>query len=344
MIPALARDIQAQKRPLAVLLVYGAELAWALVVAAPVHAFARRVWGAHPEGDAVLFRAGGRELLVWLGQTDAGLGVTTSTALLLLVLGTVLMQLPLGALLASLAFTRGGDDEATRRRSLRPAEALRAGIDSFMPLAGALALGTVVAVIVLAAGAMASSAVEHAFVDRLGDARAFQLRLATFGLFLALAALLGVIMDLARAAIARETGLAAIAGTRAPAWSVMLRSVRTAIRMPRRDLGRATGAWAFRFAAGLALVAVGYYAAQSLGGRGGAALVGLFIVHQVVVLGRVSLRASWLARALVIVSPDRGAPGSVRPAHVEDVASKPESAPPAPEPPAPDAPLTSGAS
>lgn len=315
MTPLAAADIQARKRPLAVLFVFAAELAWALVVATPAHAWARRVWGAHPDGDGVLFHAGGRELLVWLGQTDAGMGVTSRVTLLLLVLGAVLMQLPLGALLASLAFSRdgagagdgagdgAGNGAGDGRRSLRPLEAMRAGLGAFMPLSGALALGSLASIIVIALGAMASSAVDHALVDTVGDARAFQLRLVTFGLFLAVAAVIGVMVDLVRAAVARETGLAMIKGKSSPAWTVMLRGVKTSLRASRRGLPRATAAWAWRAAVGLALILAGSQAARALGGRGGSALIALFAIHQLVVLARVALRASWLARALALVVP-----------------------------------------
>src|SRR5690606_3936791 len=57
----MTREVRARRRPVATLLVYFWELAWALLVAAPVHAWARRSWGTHPDGDAVLFRPGARE-------------------------------------------------------------------------------------------------------------------------------------------------------------------------------------------------------------------------------------------------------------------------------------------
>lgn len=335
MTPIAPSDIKARKRPVALLFVYGAELVWALAVATPVHAWARRVWGAHPEGDALLWRPGGRELLIWLGQDDAGLAVTARTTIVLLMLGAVLMQLPLGALLASLAFSRDdgeGGGQGGARRSLRPLAAMRVGLGAFLPLAGVLALASVAAIIVLVLGALASSAVDRGLTERLGDARSFQIHLVTFGLFLALAAGIGVVVDLARAAIGRESGIAVSSGAASPAWTVMLRGVQTALRASRRGLLRAMLAWAWRAALGLALVGVGYYAAQALGGRGGMALFALFVVHQLVVLGRVALRASWLARALAIVAPVQDAP---------DIAQLASVAEPTP-PPAADGTETSG--
>lgn len=306
MTPLDPAAIHARRRPVMVLFVFLAELAWALVVATPVHAWARRVWAAHPDGDAVLWKPGGRELLIWLGQSDAGSAVAARTATVLLLVGILLMQLPLGALLASLAFSREGavtGDGTTAHVSLRISTALRIGVSAFLPLAGVLALGSVTGIIVIAIGAMASSAVDHGLAERIGDARSFIMRLVTFGLFAAVACVIGVIVDLARAAIVREVGIGAAAGTSTPGWSVMLRGLRVAFAVARRGIVRASLAWAGRVVVGVALIAIGYVAAQVLGGLGGAALMLLFIVHQGVVLGRVALRASWLARALAMVAP-----------------------------------------
>jgi hypothetical protein len=329
---ALAPDaIRARRRPAAVLLLYFAELAWALLVAVPVHAWARHVWGAHPEGDAVLFAGGNRELLVWLGQADAALPTTARTTMVLLVLGTVLLQLPLGALLASLAFERnageagdagvmsgaaetgvmsGAAETGAARRSLRTVDALRVSVSAFLALAGALVLGAVAAIVVLGLGGLAASAVDGVLTERLGDARAFTAGVLVFALFAAIAAIVGVFVDLARAAIARSAGLLALRGPSSTSWSMLLHGVGVALSTARRSLGRATLAWASRAAAGAALLAIGYAITESLGGKGGAPLVALFVAHQAIVLGRTALRASWLARALTLVAPVQDARNS----------------------------------
>ena len=181
--------------------------------------------------------------------------------------------------------------------------AWKIGIGAWLPLAALLAFSAVVSVIVLSLGGILSSLVEHALAASLGDARSFTVRLVVFALFAAIAAVLGVVVDLARAAVVREVGIAAHAGASSPGWSTMLRGLRTAMTTSRHSLGRATLGWTGRAVVGGALVAIGYVAATALGGRGGAALTGLFIVHQAVVLGRVALRASWMARALALVAP-----------------------------------------
>jgi hypothetical protein len=240
--------------------------------------------------------------------------------MVLLVVGAVLMQLPLGALLASLAFSReaaaGAEAEASvrpRARAPRMMAAVRVGVGAFMPLCGVLALGTVAAIVVVALGAIVASAIDHGLADRLGDARSFTLRLVIFAFFLAIASVIGVIVDLARAAVGREAGIAAARGTSSPGWSVMLQGVRTALSVARRGLRRATLAWAWRAAIGVALIGAGYGAAQLLGGRGGSTLTVLFIVHQMVVLGRTALRASWLAHAIALIAPVQDARENVKP-------------------------------
>jgi hypothetical protein len=322
-VSALAPDaIRARRRPAAVLLLYVAELAWALLVAVPVHAWARHVWGAHPDGDAVLFAGGNRELLVWLGQADAAMPTTARTTMVLLVVGTVLLQLPLGALLASLAFERKAGDAAdaadaaaagVARRSLRTVDALRVSVGAFLALSGVLVLGALAAIVLLGLGGLAASAVDGWLTGRLGDARAFTAGVVVFALFAAIAAVVGVFVDLARAAIARSAGLLALTGPSSTSWSMLLHGVRVALSTARRSLGRATIAWASRAAAGAALIAIGYASAQGLGGKGGAPLVGLFVAHQAVVLGRTALRASWLARALALVAPVQDARNSTPP-------------------------------
>jgi hypothetical protein len=311
--------IHARRRPVAIATMFVAELAWALVVATPVHEWARRAWGSHPDGDAVLFVPGGRDLLVWLGQEDAGLSVTARTTVVLLLVGALLLQLPFGALVASLAFGRegaaapavvpAGDDAEEAApppppmRSLRMGAAWKVGVGAWLPLTALLAFSAILTVIVLSLGGIVSSLVEHSLTESLGDARSFTARIVVFALFAAIAAVLGIVVDLARAAVVREIGIVSAAGASTPAWSTMLRGLRTAMSTARRALGRATLGWAGRAVVGVALIAIGYVAASTLGGRGGAALTGLFVIHQGIVLGRVALRASWMARAVALVAP-----------------------------------------
>ena len=335
LVPLPPEDVRARRRPLAILLVFATELAFALLIATPVHAWARRVWGAHPDGDAVLFAPGARDLMFWLGQNDSGLGVSVRTTSVLLLISAVLMQLALGALIASLAFGRasaGSSTSSTRLAAPRAMTALQVAVRTVLPLSGLLVLSFVAMAVVLGIGSIAAGAVEHGLTDRLGDARAFHVRLATLALFGALAAVVGVFVDLARAAIGREAGLAASRGDVSPAWTMMLRGIRTALGASRRGLVRATLQWAWRAALGIALIAAGYAAAQSLGGRGGSALIALFVIHQVVVLLRTALRASWLARAIGMIAPVQDAREEARVAGITADAPAPALASLAPAP------------
>jgi hypothetical protein len=295
-IRALAPDeIFARRRPRAVLAVYLWELAWALVVIAPVASWARRAWSAHPDGDALVFAPGGRYLMAWLdlfGEHSI-FPIVLRTSLVLLVIGAVLAQAPLAALLASLA-TGHGEDGAPPRLG----EAIRASGGSILALEGVLALVALLEIVVFAVGVFAAGGVSRAGAARWGDASGFWIAAGVFAAFALVASVAGVFADLARAAIVRDV---AIADAPASPLTLVGRGLRRALRVGRRGLARAYAEWASRAAIGLALLAFGALASEGLGGRGGLALVGLAAAHQVVVLARVALRASWLARALRLV-------------------------------------------
>ena len=72
-------------------------------------------------------------------------------------------------------------------------------------------------------------------------------------------------------------------------------------------------AWAWRAALSLGLVVIGIAASQALSGKGGAALLVLWLIHQAIVLVRVALRASWLARAIAFVAPVQDARNAAEP-------------------------------
>jgi hypothetical protein len=304
--PLVPSAIRARRRPVAIVAVYLAELVWSLVIASPVHAWARAVYGAHPAGDAVLWAPGGRELLAWVGDANSALPILSRTTLILLVVGMLAMQVPLGALVVSLGFARG--TEASGSAAPRWRSAIAVGTSAFWGLAGLLVLGGLTSLVVFAIGTMVGAAVDSGVSASLGDARAFQLRLVVIGLFTLLCCVIGVIVDLARVSVARETALTAIRGTALSGWTMMLRGLRWGFRAFRRHAGRALLAWGWRAVLSLALIAVGYFVAAAIGGKGGALLLVLWLVHQGIVLVRVALRASWLARALAYVAPVQDEP------------------------------------
>ena len=204
-------DIRARHAPVAIVLVFLWELAWALLVATPVHAWAHRTWGSHPDGDAVLFRPGGRELVSWIGALDDASVVVLRTTLLLLFVGALVSQIPLGALV-------------------------------------------------------------------------------------------GVVADLARVAIARDVAERDPDAPPRSSLSVLRTGLRAAIATARRALARAFFAWTWRALASVLLLVFASWVGTAVGGRGGFLLFSLFVFHQVIVLLRTALRASWLANALRLVS------------------------------------------
>ena len=106
-------------------------------------------------------------------------------------------------------------------------------------------------------------------------------RLAILGV----AGVVGVMHDLARAASVRFR----VSALRA--WPVAFNAL---ARSPASVLW----SWAWRALAGWAPVGVGALVAARVGGRGGKALVVLFVVHQLVLIVRVAFRAWGLAMAL----------------------------------------------
>jgi hypothetical protein len=306
---ALVPDsIRARRRPLAILFVFAWELAWALVVATPAHAWARRVFGAHPDGDAALFVPGGADLLAWVGPMDAAEATVFRVTALLVLVGVILSQVPLGVLLASLAL---GRDETGRAPTL--ADARRASAATFLPLLTTLAVASALQIALLGLGGIAGSALAGALTSSLGEIGAARAGFAAFAPFAILVLALGVAADLVRAALVRDSALGLGAGAdpgdgerAATAWGAFVLALGDAWRVGPRGFGRAFFAWAGRALAGLALVLLGALASSRLGGRGGFALFALFAIHQVAVLLRTALRASWLARALRFTSRSPG--------------------------------------
>lgn len=296
LLPRGPETIRARARWWAVLWMVLAEVACSFVIAAPIHAWAQTVWGAHPDGDGILWAAGGREFVAWLGGNDPTLSVVSRTGLVLLLVSALAMQLPLGALFASLAFDRGGSGQAPRFRT-----ALRVGITAFAPLAGLLVLGSVVSGILLFLSGTIAAGVYRSFGDRLGDARSFQLALIVFALGACITIPLGIVMDLARAAVGRGAGLPCASET--ASTTTMWQGLAIAFQTAKRRTGDLTLAWGWRSLLSIGLVVAGSVLTSSLGGRSGGALIALWAVHQGIVLARGALRASWLARALEAIAP-----------------------------------------
>jgi hypothetical protein len=271
--------VRARRHPRALAGMWAWETVLALLVAWPAAGLARAAWSGDAHGDAAIWTPGGHELLDWLWHDAHGLSALTHQAGLVLVIGAVAGLVPMTALLLALAY-------ATRdRKAPGLGRCIAGGLSAFPAMVLLLVLVTLLQGLVVGAGAVVASAIEGWTHARLGEARAQQLEGAVLLVFLGLASVLGVIHDLARAAVVRFK----VKG---------LRAFRLGARTMRLSLLTLWWSWAWRAIAAMAPVLAVAAAAGALGGRGGLALVFLAVLHQGVVGVRVALRASWLARAL----------------------------------------------
>jgi hypothetical protein len=139
--------------------------------------------------------------------------------------------------------------------------------------------------VVLVAGFVFAGAVEGWTHAGMGEARAQQLEGVVLAVVVIFASVLGVIQDLARAAVIRFK----VRG---------LRALGLGARTFRLAPVALWWSWAWRTIAAIAPVLAASAVAGRIGGRSGAALVFLVVLHQAVAAARVALHASWLARAL----------------------------------------------
>jgi len=282
----LANDsMKARRRPLAIVALWGWQTLLAIVVAWPTAAAVASWYGKHPSGDAPLWRPGGLPLidLVFDGR-GARMETLTLAGIVLLVAGFADL-VPLGALFASMAYV-------TRDRRAPPMrEALARGAAAFPTFALLFATASLAEGLLVGLAFFVATTGSDSLAERLGDARADQTAWLVALAIVALAGVVGVTHDLARAAAIRFRVRA-------------LRSWRLGFNALTRAPASTLWSWAWRALAGWAPVAVGAAVAARFAGRGGGALVALFILHQLVLVVRVAFRASWLASTLRAV--DRG--------------------------------------
>src|SRR5262249_7964259 len=78
------------------------------------------------------------------------------------------------------------------------------------------------------------------------------------------------------------------------AWGAVKMGVKTFARRP----SRLVWSWLWRSGASLIPAIAAAALSSRIGARSGFALFALFLMHQAVIVARVALRASWLARAM----------------------------------------------
>jgi hypothetical protein len=273
------KSMRARRHPRAIAAMWAWQTAFALLAALPAAGLVRAAWGGDPDGDAPLWAPGGYALVDWLWHDAHGLRAVMGLGELVLVVGAILGLVPTTALMIEITYVARGRQRAGIVR------AIAGGLRALPAMALLAILAGLVQILVLGLGIGLGIGVERWTHAGMGEARAGQLEALVVIVFVALASFIGVGQDLGRATIVRFE----------------VRGVR-ALRLGMRTLRHAPlslwWSWAWRAAAGLVLIFVAGIVATRLGGRGGLALLVLGLLHQCVVVARIALRASWLARAL----------------------------------------------
>ncbi len=278
-VPLPAASIRARSRPWAVIGVWAWESALSLLGTAAAVALVRATYGRHPLGDAPLWDPGSLPLLGLLSREANGVRAATTSAALVLLVASVVGLVPMAALMIAISTsTRDG-------RAIGGPRAVEGALRAFRPLALLLAVLWLAQGVVVAVALLLGEGTQSWASRPLGDALAQQMAIGLGGLILAAAVALGLVHDLARAAVIRfgaGTMSALTAGTKA-LW-------RAPIAL--------TWSWTWRALASVVPIVAVSLLADRIGGRGGIALVVLAALHQSVILSRVALRASWLAKAM----------------------------------------------
>ncbi len=270
--------MRARRRPVAVLAYYTYRLVVSLVVAWPISRALAASYGGHPRGDGVLFDDGGWALLALRSgyeRVSPGLwGLVTLVTAVAAIAGVV----PLAGLLASISHATP-ETRAPRPRHLAPYV-----VAAFGPLVYLLALAAALELCLAAVAAWTFGAVSGWAEPRWGEAAGDQIGAAACALVLVLVGVVSVVHDLASASVVRYR-------------TKTIGAIRAAALALRRVPLRLLWSWAWRGAIALALVVVVALVVPRLGSRA-ASLLAIAALHQLVVLARAALRASWLARAL----------------------------------------------
>jgi hypothetical protein len=277
--------MRARRRPAAVIAVYLFQLALSLVVAWPISRALAAAFGGHPRGDSVLFDDGGWALVALRTAYNQAAPAIWGLVVLVTIFGALVGLVPVAALLTSMSHATP-DLRAPRPRHLAPYV-----VATLRPLVTTLAIGSALELALLAAAAWAFGFVRESLQPRVGDARADQIAVLACAVVLLIAGAASVVHDLARAAIVRF---------RSGTFPAIFAALVTFRHRPLRIFW----SWAWRGLASLALVLVVAWLVPRFGPRASVSLVAIVVIHQLVAFARVSLRASWLARALRAVDVD----------------------------------------
>jgi hypothetical protein len=271
--------MRARRRPLAVGVFWCWESLLALALASAVASVARHAYGTHPDGDGPLFHAGALELLDLLVHSVAAAGPLLSLLLLVVAVAFIVGLIPSAMLMASIAFTT----RDKRAPSLR--KAIGRALGAFAPSAAVTLITGTLQVVFVGVGITMARIVAPAAVLSYGEPGGDKVAAAIALSALFVAMLVGVVGDVARAAVVRFE----IGGV-------------TALDLAWRLFGSfplmLTWSYVWRLLASLAPIAIVAVVADKLGGLPGAALIALTVLHQLVIASRAAIRASWLALAM----------------------------------------------
>jgi hypothetical protein len=271
--------MRARRRPVMIAVIWAWYALWGFILAWPASRLVAEAYGAHPAADAPIFRPGGLELFDVVIHSQRAFAALRGHVLLVLPVVLLAGLLPLSALMTSIAYT-------TRdRRSPRFRQLVVRAAASFKPMLLLLVLATIFELTFVGLGSGLGLWAGEGLTATFGDARADQIGVLITVVFVLLSMTVGVLHDLARAAVIRfqVSGLRAIV----LGWNAY-----------RRHPIVSFWSWAWRAAAGVVPIVAGSVVAERLGGRGGAGFLMLVAMHQLVIGARVALRTSWLAKAI----------------------------------------------
>jgi hypothetical protein len=256
-----------------------------LVVSYPAARTLSSFGPASPEGDALLFAAGGLHLMEALRLGGRALGAAVESASAVGLLVAFVGLLPLAAALAMLASPHAGARAAASRAvETWPALVLLGG-------------GSVLAQAAVAALSSAALSKASDVVGALTNERNADLLLLATGAAAALVVLaIGLLQDLARAAMVRD---------RLGASDAVVAGLRALLARP----AAVAGAWLGPSALGGVVVLGGAWAvsAVDVSRPSGARVAAVLVLHQAAALALAGLRVRWLTRSLALVP--RAEPG-----------------------------------
>jgi len=270
-------SIRARRRPLAVVGLWAWEAALGLVLGSQVASVANAAYGRHPLGDSPLFSAGSLELLDLLRHSASARAPLISSLVLCAALSHLGGLIPSAAVLAELGFA------TPERRAPSARDALSCAFAAFPASVTTSLLASAVQALVLLSGAALASATLGS--SQLGEP-AVDLRVAgVFAVFVLAAGAVGVVADVARAAIVLHHCGA-------------LDGIEKAAAACRRGPLAIAWSYAWRLAASWLPVAMGLFVTSRATRQGAGAIGVILVLHQAIVLVRAALRTSWMARSL----------------------------------------------